>query len=83
MRHRSHSLRRRYGRAMPHVVAGPLPDGNVEWKRIPASARVVEMTNGWAVQFADGSRATAFWGGQDSREAQRWLRTRSIKDARR
>jgi hypothetical protein len=74
------ALRRRYGRT--HVVQGPLVDGNVEWTRIPKSARVVEMTHGWVVHFADGRKATVFWGG-DSREAQQWLRARAIKDARR
>lgn len=74
-------LRRRYGRS--HVVPGPLPDGNVEWTKIPASACVIEKTHGWAVRFADGRTATAFWGSRDAHEAQRWLRNRSIKDARR
>lgn len=84
MKRRGHALGRRYGHAgppRPHVVVGPLPEGNVFWRDIPANARVVEMSHGWAVHFHGGKTATAFWGGQESREAQRWLRARAIKDA--
>jgi hypothetical protein len=75
------ALKRRYGRS--HVEPGPLVEGNVYWESIPKSARVIERTHGWIVKFADGRQATAYWDGRNAIAAQRWLRARAIKDARR
>jgi hypothetical protein len=76
-------LRRRYGHT--HVVSGPLPSGNIDWRNITPRMRVVEMTNGWAVHLPDyGSgptAATAYWGSSDAAAAQKWLRKRAKEDA--
>jgi hypothetical protein len=76
--------RRAYAKdsTLAHVKEGHLPEGNVFWKDIPATARVTEYTHGWGVRFADGRQATAYWMGNDAREAQQWLRARARRDSR-
>jgi hypothetical protein len=54
--------------------------GNVFWKKISPSARVVETRTGWLV-YDGGKTYSAYWGGQDARQAQQWLRARAKADA--
>jgi hypothetical protein len=56
---------------------------NIFWRHIAPSAHVVETRTGWVVHYGAGKKASAYWGSQDARQAQQWLRARAKADAQR
>jgi hypothetical protein len=50
-----------------------LPTKNVYWRDIPPGSRVELVGHSYVVTLPDGTRASAYWGGQDARAAQRAL----------
>lgn len=49
-----------------------LPHGNIYWRNIPRNARVEDFGSGWVYD-----NKTVFWHGNESTEAQQWLRQHS------
>jgi hypothetical protein len=53
---------------------------NIEWSKIPPTAKVKDLGSSYVVTLSDGSRAVAFWGSQDRVKAQQWLLKRAVID---
>lgn len=60
------------------------PSKNIYWKDIPASACVEDRRNLYVAHLANGKQAVVFWHGQEAKQAQGalWSRTRSAKNER-
>lgn len=50
-----------------------LPTTNIFWRDIPPGSKVELVGHSYVVTKPDGTRASAYWGGQDARAAQRTL----------
>ena len=50
-----------------------LPTTNIFWRDIPSGSKVELVGHSYVVTKPDGTRASAYWGGQDARLAQRTL----------
>ena len=50
-----------------------MPNENVFWRSIPPGSRVALVGHSYVVTLPDGRRASAYWGGNDAAEAQRYL----------
>ncbi|HXR54011.1 MAG TPA: hypothetical protein VN793_03085, partial [Acidimicrobiales bacterium] len=46
---------------------------NVFWRDIPPGSTVKLVGHSYVVTLPDGTRASAYWGGQDARQAQQSL----------
>lgn len=61
----------------PHVRPGPtprdMPTENIGWREIPPGSRVELVGHTYVVTLPDGTRASAYWMGNDAAEAQRKL----------
>lgn len=68
-------------RAQREFEPNPAPSRNVYWKDIKSTDRVTlegkPGTRYYVVRRADGTKATAYWGGNEARLAQRFLDERS------
>lgn len=53
---------------------------NVEWCKIPPTAKVTDLGSAYVVTFADGTKAVAFWGSLDRVKALAWLTKRAVLD---
>ena len=65
-------------RSAHHMRSTPRPryageTKNIFWRDIPPGSKVELVGHSYVVTLPDGSRASAYWGGQDARAAQRAL----------
>lgn len=60
------------------------PTKNIYWKDIPASACIEDRRNLYVAHLANGKQAVVFWHGQEAKQAQAslWSRTGSAKNVR-
>lgn len=55
----------------------PMPEKNMFWKDVPLGAKVIEHERYFEI-VNNGTHYTAYWGSQDAREAQSFLRKRAM-----
>lgn len=55
---------------------GPMPEKNIDWRKIPHDAYVEQHGGAFSVRLSDGSLAIANWSSFDAREAQTFLMKR-------
>src|SRR5271157_2905422 len=71
---RRNPMARAPAREAPTSRAGRgIPNENVFWRDIPPGSRVALVGHSYVVTLPDGRRASAYWGGNDAAEAQRYL----------
>ena len=70
------------GEARGRRTVRDLPDKNVFWRSIPSGSTVKLVGHSYVVTLPDGSRASAYWGGQDARAAQDYLDSLVRRDTR-